>query len=304
MRIGFKPKQMSNTNIKLTVGTRGSVLALAQSNMLLDQIKAANQGVQFVIKTIKTSGDLGLIQEIGAVVKEVENALLKGEIDLAVHSYKDMPVEQPEGLVVSCVPLRGEHRDCLVSRDNILFNDLPSGAKIGTSSLRRSFQIKNLRPDLEVVPIHGNIITRMNKVESGELDAVVLALAGLNRVGMRERASHVFSTEEFLPAVSQGALAIETRSGDLRTAGIVRSIHDSNTEIAVRAEREFLRAAGGGCRMPMAAFARIEGNNIFVDGMYCNEDGSIMEKTSVSGSTTEAERVGRKLATELLGRFK
>ena len=279
-------------------------MALAQTNMLLNQIKAENPGVEFTIKTIKTSGDLGLIQEIGAFVKEVENALLKGEIDLAVHSYKDMPVEQPFGLVVSCVPLRGEHRDCLVSKNNILFNDLPAGSRIGTSSLRRSFQIKNLRPDLVVVPIHGNIITRMNKVESGELDAVVLALAGLNRVGMQDRASLVFNTDEFLPAVSQGALAIETRSGDSTTSGIVRKIHDVDTEIAVRAEREFLKAAGGGCRMPMAAFARIEENNIFVDGMYCNEDGSIMEKASVSGSKTEAERIGKKLAQELLGRFK
>ncbi len=295
---------MSNNSIKLTVGTRGSVLALAQTNMLLGQIKAANPGVEFNIKTIKTSGDLGLIQEIGAFVKEVESALLNGEIDLAVHSYKDMPVEQPKGLVVSCVPLRGEHRDCLVAKNNANLMDLPRGAKIGTSSLRRSFQIKNLRPDVEVIPIHGNIITRMNKVENGELDAVVLALAGLNRVGMSEKASYVFETGEFLPAVSQGALAIETRSGDARTSEIVRKIHDVNTEIAVRAEREFLRAAGGGCRMPMAAFARIEGNDIFVDGMYCNEDGSRMEKASISGSTTEAIMLGRKLANELLGRFK
>ena len=295
---------MSDTkNITLTVGTRGSVLALAQCNMLLDQIKAANPHVTFVIKTIKTSGDLGLIQEIGAFVKEVENELLKAEIDLAVHSYKDMPVAQPAGLSVACVPLRGEHRDCLVARNNQKLQDLPIGAKVGTSSLRRSYQIKKLRPDVQVISIHGNIITRMNKVDSGELDAVILALAGLQRVGMEDRATHIFETNEFLPAVSQGALAIEIRENDTVTKEIIRKIHDEKTEIAVSAEREFLSALGGGCRMPMAAFARIEGENLFVDGMYCNEDGSRMEKASASGEVNNAKEIGKKLAQELLKRF-
>ncbi len=296
---------MSNQDtVKLTVGTRGSVLALAQSKMLLGHIQAANPNVTFEIKTIKTSGDLGLIQEIGAWVKEVEHALINGDIDLAVHSYKDMPVEQPDGLSVSCVPIRGEHRDCLVSRDNLSFKDLPMGASIGTSSLRRSYQIKALRPDLNIVALHGNIITRMNKVSDGELDAVVLALAGLNRVGMQDRAGYIFEIEEFLPAVAQGALAIETRSDDTFTKEIVRKIHDIETEIAVCAEREFLKAAGGGCRMPMASFARIVNDTIVLEGMYCNEDGSKMVKAQIQGPKHDAASIGKALANELLAKIK
>jgi hydroxymethylbilane synthase len=285
------------------VGTRGSVLALAQTNMLLEQIKSVNPGIIFQIKTIKTSGDLGLIQEIGAFVKEVENALIQGEIDLAVHSYKDMPTSQPKGLDVACVPLRGEHRDCLITKHNTSLMDLPMGAKIGTSSQRRAFQLNKLRPDIQVVPIHGNIITRMGKVESGELDAVILAFAGLQRVNMPERAGYIFENSEILPAVAQGALAIEIREDDKRTRNIIAKIHDRNTEKAVTAERAFLKALGGGCRMPMAAFAHCEENNILMEGLYCSEDGSRIDRITGIGDIAHPSILGENLAAELLAKF-
>jgi hydroxymethylbilane synthase len=281
------------------VGTRGSKLAVSQTELLLSWIKERKPQAQFNIKTIKTSGDLGLLQELGAWVKEVEIALRNGDIDLAVHSYKDMPTALPEGLVVASVPKRGAHQDCLITLGKKL-HELPSGARIGTSSLRRVYQLKKLRPDVEVVPLHGNIISRMEKVEKGELDGIILALAGLQRVEMEDRATQVFSTEEFLPAVAQGALAVEIRSDDRRTHEVVSSINDMATVQAVEAERAFLMALGGGCRMPMAAFAEVSDGKLTLDGLYYTQDGSKMVRQQITGSPEEAARLGAELGKELL----
>jgi hydroxymethylbilane synthase len=265
-------------------------------------LEEVNPGLGFDIKTIKTSGDEGL-EVLGAFVTEVEQELRRRHIDLAIHSLKDMPTVLPSGVFVASTPLRGEHRDCLIARNNMKLSDLPKGARIGTGSLRRSYQLKALRPDLEVVPIRGNIITRMGKIEKGEVDAVVLAAAGLDRVNMSDRISQIFSIEEMLPAVSQGALAIEVREDDKATIDIVKRIDDNATSQAVIAERAFLMALGGGCRMPIAAYAEIKDGNLILQGMLCTEDGTRTEKATMEGLATEAAKTGKELAALLLGRF-
>lgn len=291
-------------NNKFIVGTRGSKLAVSQTKLLLHELEKANPGVEFEIKTIKTSGDFGMLEQFGAFTKEVETELYNKTIDLAVHSLKDMPTKLPEGLVVACVPLRGEHRDCLISKNHIQLHELPQGAKVGTSSLRRVYQLRKMRPDLNIIPMHGNIITRMERVEHGEFDAIILALAGLQRVGMEYKASQVFETDEMLSAVSQGALAIEIREGDERTREMVSKITDKKTELAVEAERSFLMALGGGCRMPIAAFAKVNDEQILIDGLYCSAEGDWMQKASISGKPEEASALGKQLAEGLLTKFK
>lgn len=287
----------------LRVGTRGSLLAVSQTHLVLDMLREANPGIDFEITTIKTSGDEGHLEVLGAFVKEVEHALLRNEIDLAIHSLKDMPTALPSGVVIGAMPKRGEPRDCLISREYKKLYELPRGARIGTSSLRRAYQLKSRRPDLEIVPIRGNIITRMNKVENLDVDAVVLAAAGLERVDMDSRIAEIFSYEEMLPAVSQGILAIEVRSDDRETFDIVQKIHDPESELAARAERAFLLALGGGCRMPIAAFAEIEGGKMELDGLLCNEKGDRMERATVKGDAQQPEELGKQLADVLLERF-
>jgi hydroxymethylbilane synthase len=283
----------------LRVGTRGSLLAVSQTQLILDELKAKNPHISFEIVTIKTSGDEGK-DILGAFVKEVEMELRAKNIDLAVHSYKDMPTTLPEGVFVACTPVRGEHRDCLIAPGGKKLKDLPQGAKIGTGSLRRSYQLKAIRPDLEIVPIRGNIVTRMSKAESGELDAVVLAAAGLERVSMRDRISQVFTENEMLPAVAQGVLAIEVREDDSDTIALVKSITDDNTMHAVDAERAFLSGLGGGCRMPIGAYARVQNNVLTIDGLIYTEDGSQVAKGIRSGDPEKAVEIGSRLAEELL----
>lgn len=283
----------------LRVGTRGSLLAVSQTQLILDELKARNPHVSFEIVTIKTSGDEGK-EVLGAFVKEVEMELRAKNIDLAVHSYKDMPTTLPEGVFVACTPVRGEHRDCLITPGGKQLMDLRQGARIGTGSLRRGYQLKAIRPDLEMVPIRGNIVTRMSKTENGELDAVVLAAAGLERVNMRARISQVFTEEEMLPAVAQGVLAIEVREDDADTIALVKTITDDNTMHAVDAERAFLSGLGGGCRMPIGAYARIENNVLTIDGLIYTEDGTRVAKGNRIGDPKKAVEIGSALAEELL----
>ncbi len=287
---------------KLIVGTRGSLLAVSQTKLVLGMLQKANPGLEYEIKTIKTSGDEGK-DILGAFVKEVEQELKNGRIDLAVHSLKDMPTVLPSGVCIAAMPTRGEHRDCLVSRDNMSIHELPHGAKVGTSSFRRIYQLKLLRPDLVISPMHGNIITRMKKVEDGIFDAIVLAAAGLERVNKQERIAYLFSEKEMLSAVSQGILALEVRKDDPKTMAIVSKITDINSEHAAAAERSFLSALGGGCRMPIGGYSRIENGELVLDGIMFNEDGERFETGSVRGSTTDARKLGETLGKELLGHF-
>jgi hydroxymethylbilane synthase len=289
-------------NKKILVGTRGSLLAVTQTKLVMDLLQKANPGLEYEIIKIKTSGDEGK-DVLGAFVKEVEQALKNGQIHLAVHSLKDMPTQLPSGVCIGAMPFRGEHRDCLVSKDKLKFNELAIGAKIGTSSLRRAYQLKELRPDIEVVPIHGNIITRMKKVEDGTLDAVVLAAAGIERVDMEHKISHIFSEKEMLPAVSQGILALEVREDDAETMEIVKAITDIYSEHAAAAERSFLLALGGGCRMPIGGYARMENNEMVLDGIMFNEDGSRFEMATLKGEPEHSAELGSRLGKILLERF-
>ncbi len=291
-----------NINIpkkRIIVGTRGSKLALAQTEMVLGELRKVAPDYEFVTKPIKTSGDRGNVQTIGAFVKEVELALLNEEIDIAVHSYKDLPTKLPEGLEISGVPKRGDVRDVLISRDNIKLQDLPEGSIVGTSSLRRAIQIHHINPGLKIKPINGNIITRMGKIDSGEVDAICIAAIGLQRVNMFDKASQLFNKDEFVPAVAQGILAVETREQDSEMKKLVGLINDKATIRSVEAERTVLVALGGGCRLPLGAHASVKGDQITIDGIYGKEDGSALNREQVSGHIHEAQNLGKVLVDKI-----
>ena len=245
-----------------TVGTRGSRLATRQTEIALEALSAAHPASAFDTRKISTSGDrsqesLAAIGGRGVFVIEIERALLEGEIDLAVHSLKDLPSAETDGLTVASVLPRDDPRDVLVSRDGSSLAALPSGAAIGTGSPRRAAQLTALRSDIEVRDIRGNVDTRIRKAEEGEYDAVVLAAAGLARLGWLERASQIFEPEEMLPAVGQAALALQVRSDDSEALDLVRAVDDRETRVAVTAERGFERRLGGGCHAAIAAYATV-----------------------------------------------
>src|SRR2546422_2212401 len=245
--------------MRIIIGTRGSKLALWQAGWVRDQLAA--QGHEVEIKVIKTTGDrLGNVPLTqsgtkGLFIKEIEEALGAGAIDLAVHSLKDLPTEQPPGLGVAAVPSRADARDALISSGARPLAALPPGSRVGTGSLRRQSQLRALRGDLEAVPVRGNVDTRLKKLERGEYDALILAAAGLERLGLSERGTQYFAVDEMCPAVGQGALAIETREGDDRIEQAVMPLDDPRTHEAVRAERAMLPCLGGGCQTPTAAHA-------------------------------------------------
>ncbi len=284
---------------RIIVGTRGSKLAMAQTNMVLNELKQVAPDYEFVTKPIKTSGDRGNVQTIGAFVKEVELALLNEEIDIAVHSYKDLPTKLPEGLEISGVPKRGDVRDVLISRDNVKLQDLPEGSVVGTSSLRRAIQIYHINPGLKIKPIHGNIVTRIGKIDSGEVDAICIAGIGLQRIDMFDQASQLFNTDEFVPAVAQGVLAVETRERDKEMKKLVSRINHKPTTKAIKAERTVLIALGGGCRLPLGAHASVKGDQISIDAIYGKEDGSILNREEVTGHVEEAENLGKVLVDKI-----
>jgi hydroxymethylbilane synthase len=290
----------SSTRRRVIVGTRGSALALAQTQEVLEQLKACHPAVEFVTKVIRTSGDRGQIREIGAFVKELEDALQRGEIDLAVHSLKDLPTQLPGGLVIAAVPRRADSRDVLISRDGLTLKALPQGARLGTGSPRRMAQLLALRGDLEIVSIRGNVDTRLRKLKAGEVDALVLAAAGLERLGLINRINELLSLETMLPAVGQGALAVEVRADDGFALELVKALDHPETRAAVTAERAFLQALGGGCRVPIAAHGRIENGELVLDGLVAGPDARKILKDRLSGSPDEAETQGRELAERLL----
>jgi hydroxymethylbilane synthase len=254
--------------VKLTYATRRSALALAQSRAFMATLGNATAGLETVELQIVTSGDRFRdvkLQDIGGkglFIKELEEALYDRRADLAVHSIKDVPAELAEGLTIACVPEREDPRDALVSRDGRKLADLPRGARVGTSSLRRSVCLLEARPDLTILPLRGNVDTRLRRVEEGAFDAVVLALAGLRRLGLAGRATEALSPHVCLPAIGQGALGIETRASDADVGGALASVHHQETAIAVAAERALMATVGGSCRMPVAAHARREGDLI------------------------------------------
>lgn len=288
------------------VGSRESALALEQTHWAIGQLSRLVPGCQFEVTKMVTKGDvildvtLAKIGGKGLFVKEIERALLDGKVDFAVHSLKDMPGQLPVGLKLGAITQREDPRDVLVARDGLKLDELPSGAKVGTSSLRRGAQIKRYRPDLEIVPIRGNVGTRLRKLDQGDFDAIVMALAGLRRLGWADRITEIIPTAISLPAVGQGALGIEVRESDGDTQELVALLNDWETSLAARAERAFLARLEGGCQVPIGALGSHRGGRLHLDGMVADPDGSNLLRSSLEGDPDNPEAVGRALGERLL----
>jgi len=276
--------------VHIKVGTRGSKLALAQTNSVIEALKKVAPEIEAEICVIRTSGDimqdvsLAQIGGQGVFVKEIEEALLARSIDLAVHSMKDVPGETPEGLIFAAVMEREDARDVLVSRGNVKMEFMPKGARIGTGSLRRAAQIKAMLPDVSIMPLRGNIDTRLKKIETENLTGVILAAAGMKRMGYLEKITQYLPVELMLPAVGQGALGLEIRMQDTQLSELCAKMNDEQTAAEVAAERAYLRALGGGCRLPIAAYGLLEGKRLTLEGIL----------------TGQAEELGKKLADLIL----
>jgi hydroxymethylbilane synthase len=299
--------QSSRETANLRIGTRGSPLALAQAHMVRDALAAAHGTPpdDIEIVTIRTSGDriqdrpLADAGGKGLFTKEIEDALLAGDIDLAVHSAKDLTTVLPEGLfVAACLP-REDARDAFISRKATTLADLPQGATLGTASLRRAAQVKRLRPDLTIVPLRGNVETRLRKLDAGEMDATILALAGLKRLGRADAATSVLEPHDFLPAVGQGAIALQTRLSDYPTLVAVFPINHPATIAALSAERAFLAELDGSCRTPIAGHAIIVGDRVRFRGMIIRPDGSEAHETTREGHVKDAVDLGADAGREL-----
>lgn len=288
------------------VGSRKSRLALTQTEWVIDSLRKQAPDSSFAIRHIVTKGDkilnvtLSKVGGKGLFVKEIEQALLSKEIDFAVHSMKDMPAVLPDGLEIACVPAREDFRDAYIARSGIRFRDLPGGAVVGTSSLRRAAQLLHARPDLKVRPLRGNIDTRLKKLRDGEFDAIILASAGLKRMGWSDDVvTEYLPAGLSLPAVGQGALAIECRSDDQELKELLRKIHDEKTFRTVLAERAFLKTLNGGCQVPIAALCRQkQGGDLELSGLVAAPDGRTVLKDSLSGS--DPDKLGVLLAERLL----
>jgi hydroxymethylbilane synthase len=292
--------------MKIKVGTRGSKLALSQTNFVAAGLKKAAPEIDIEVCVIKTKGDL--MQDVsllqiggqGVFVKEIEEALLSGSIDLAVHSMKDVPGEIPEELIFPAILQREDVRDVLVTRGRVKFEFLPKGAKIGTGSQRRGAQIKSFMPDVEIVPLRGNIDTRLKKIETENLTGVVLAAAGLKRLGYGEVITQFLPTEIMLPAVGQGALGVQVRKSDAALAELCARLNHNTTAAEVTAERAYLQALGGGCRLPIAAYGLMEGRRLTLEGLLASPNGAEVLRDKVWGEPGEAEALGRRLADMIL----
>jgi hydroxymethylbilane synthase len=283
----------------LVIASRGSQLALWQARWVAAQLSAAGHECRIAI--IKTTGDkitevpLAKVGTKGLFTKEIEEALLDGRADLAVHSLKDLPTELPEGLVLAAVPVREDPRDAVVGRK---LADLPLGAKVGTSSLRRAAQLRQLRPDLQMESVRGNLDTRLRKLDEGQYDAILLAAAGLKRLGWGHRIAEILAPEQMCPAVGQGALAIETRSG---FDGVAMLDH-ADTHTAVMAERAVLGALGGGCQVPIGAYATVSQGRVTLLAIVAAPDGSQVVRAEAEGASADAAEIGARLAADLLAR--
>lgn len=286
---------------KIIVGSRRSKLALTQTNWFIQQMKDMGAPFEFEVKEIVTKGDqilnvtLSKVGGKGLFVKEIEQALFDKEIDFAVHSMKDMPSVLPEGLIMGCTPKRIDERDAFISTGHVKLMDLPKGAIVGTSSLRRSAQILSLRPDIEIKWIRGNVDTRLQKLQDGEYDAIILAAAGLKRLGWSDEVvTEYISVEDCVPAVGQGALGVECREDDKELLNELQKLSDKETWDTVLAERTYLAAMDGGCQVPIAGHAVMNGDEITFTGLIAAPDASVVYKEAVSGTNPEA--VGKEAA--------
>ena len=293
---------------RVVIGTRGSALARWQADHITSELQRLVPGLKVEQKIIVTEGDrfqTGPVIELGGKgvwVKEIEAGLLDGSIDLAVHSLKDVPASLAPGLTLAAIPRRADARDVLVSRDGKSLRDLPPGSRVGTSSLRRVCQVRVLRSDLVVELLRGNVDTRLRKVADGVVDAAILAAAGLDRLGWSARITERLSPEDMLPAIGQGALAIETRADDPRVIGFCRTLSDRAAEITVAAERALLAGLGAGCRTPVGGYATLEGEIVVLRGLVGRPDASEILRDEVRGPVAQAAAVGQDLALRLLAR--
>jgi hydroxymethylbilane synthase len=288
----------------LRIGSRGSMLAAWQAKHVAELLQAHSIATEIIY--IKTSGDrfqavgVNQIGVKGVFIKEIEDALLEGRVDLAVHSMKDVPTEIPSGLAIAAICKREDPRDCLISRNGETFGKLARGARVGTGSLRRQAQLRHARPDLVFMDLRGNVDTRLAKLDKGEFDAIVLAKAGLDRLSLSSRITEVISEEICLPAVGQGAIGIEARSNDAVSVDVARKLNDPATNEAVVAERALLRELEGGCQVPLGAWARRESDGLVMDACVASPDGTECIRKRGAGDTSGGEQLGIKLAQELL----
>jgi hydroxymethylbilane synthase len=295
-----------NERKQIRVGTRGSVLALWQAEWVKSQLLAADPELAVELVPIKTTGDkildvpLAKVGGKGLFVKEIEEALLDGRVDLAVHSVKDLPAELPAGLHLAVMPSREDPRDALISRNGVSLAQLPRGARLGTSSLRRMAQLLHLRPDLRIETLRGNVDTRLRKLESESFDAIILAAAGLKRMALSHVISEYLEPDKVLPAVGQGALGIETRVDDVFTNEMVASLAHQPTMITVSAERAFLKRLEGGCQVPIGAYATLEGGELILTGMVADLEGQRLIRKELRGEPQQAEIIGERLAELVL----
>jgi hydroxymethylbilane synthase len=299
--------QSNVSTVTLRIGTRGSPLALAQADMVRAALAAAHGWAADAVEinVIRTSGDriqdrpLSEVGGKGLFTREIEDALLNGTIDLAVHSAKDMPTLLPDGLMLAaCLP-REDVRDVFISRKAASLRDLPHGAVVGSASLRRQAMVRRLRPDISVVPFRGNVETRIRKLDAGEVDATLLALAGLKRLGLADKATALLDVDDFLPAVGQGAVTIEARIDDARTRALLAKIDHVDTSVALLAERAFLDVLDGSCRTPIAGHALLDGDRLSFRGMVLRPDGSQVFETTRAGARRDAVALGADAGAEL-----
>ncbi len=294
---------MSKKVIK--VGTRDSILAMWQTQFVVDELKKVTDQYEFEIISLKTKGDkildvaLAKIGDKGLFTKELEVGLLAGEIDFAVHSMKDMPTVLPEGLQISSMLKRHNPADAFVSDKYNSFMELPQGAKVGTSSLRRRAQLLNARPDLDIHDLRGNVQTRLRKMRDENFDGIILAAAGLERLEMFDEIKEELSYDICLPAVSQGVIGVETRQNDEEVIALVQLVNDKQAEICVKAERALLRSLEGGCQIPIGAYAVLNDETVVLEGMVGSLDGKTIIRESITGTAEQSEQLGQTLAGRL-----
>jgi len=290
----------------IRIGTRASKLALAQAKWVIDRITAHYTDIRVDLIKITTKGDriinrpLSAIGGKGLFVKEIEESLNRREIDIAVHSLKDVPAELPDTLCIGIIPEREDPHDVMLSKDNIPLKDLPEGSRVGTSSLRRSAQILHYRPDLKIVPLRGNLDTRIRKLESVDIQAIVVAAAGLKRIGLADKITQPLSFDFMVPAVGQGALGLEFRLDDQETIHRLKFLDHYATRVAVEAERSFLMELQGGCQVPIAGLARLKDKSLLLDGLVADLDGGTIFRDTVIGTPEKAKELGATLAHMLL----
>jgi hydroxymethylbilane synthase len=294
-------------NENLIIGSRGSDLALWQANFVKKQLEKAHKGLKVEIKLVKTKGDkildtaLSKIGDKGLFTKELEVALLNGEIDIAVHSLKDLQTDIPKGLKLAAVTKRHDVEDVLIGRKrNMTIDKLPDGATVATGSLRRKAQLKHLRPDIKVVELRGNVPTRINKFLKSKWDAIILARAGVERLKLKKHVSSIIPKDVILPAVGQGALGIEINAKNKFAEEVIQALHDENAYYAVIAERALLKALEGGCQAPIGAFGEVRSNGLYLEGLVGSLDGSLTFRARIRGKKSDAELLGKSLAKALL----